>query len=77
MSAQFFYAMKKDIDIDGCMEKGDFKTIRNWLKQHVHKYGASRKNLEIIKLATNEEFNPNYYIKYLKEKFTHIYNIGE
>jgi len=77
MSAQFYYSMKKDIDIDACMEKGDFKTIREWLGSHVHKYGASKKNLEIVKLATNEEFNPDYYIKYLKEKFTLIYGVEE
>ena len=59
------------------MEKGDFKTIREWLGSHVHKYGASKKNLEIVKLATNEEFNPDYYIKYLKEKFTLIYGVEE
>ena len=77
MSAQFYYSMKNDIDIDDCMQRGDFKTIRSWLGDHIHKYGASKKNLEIIKLATGEDFNPDYYIKYLKDKFTLIYGIGE
>jgi carboxypeptidase Taq len=31
--------------------------------------------LEILKEATGEDFNPNYYIEYLKEKFESIYNI--
>ncbi len=77
MSAQFYYSMKNDIDIDACMEKGDFLTIRKWLGEHIHKYGASKKNLEIVKLATGSDFNPDYYIKYLKEKFSLIYGIEE
>ncbi len=75
MSAQFYYYMKKDLDVDALMEKGDFKPINNWLKDHVHKYGRSKSQLEIIKHATGEEFNPNYYIEYLKDKFKKIYNI--
>jgi len=46
-----------------------------WLKEHVHKYGASIKNKEVIKKATGEEFNPKYYIDYLKDKFEKIYNL--
>ncbi len=76
MSAQFYYYMKKDLDIDKEMENGDFSKINEWLKNHVHHIGASKKNLEIIKLATNEDFNPKYYIDYLKNKFKDIYKIN-
>ena len=75
ISAQIYHYMEKEIDIKNDMLKGDFKNINNWLKEHVHKYGASKKNLEIIKLATKEEFNPKYYIDYLTNKFKKIYNI--
>lgn len=72
-SAQFYYAMKKDLDIDELMSRGDFKPITLWLNDHIHKYGRTKKNLEIVKLATGEDFNYKYYIKYLKEKFEAIY----
>ncbi len=75
MSAQFYYAMKKDLNMDALLRNGDFKPINLWLKGHVHCYGASKKNLEILSLATKEEFNPDYYIRYLKEKFEEIYQI--
>lgn len=76
MSAQFYYYMKKEIDIDKEMEIGDFTKINEWLKCKVHHIGASKKNLEIIKLATGEDFNPRYYIDYLKNKFIDIYKIN-
>jgi len=75
MSAQFYYAMKKDINVDDEMLNGRFGLINEWLKTHIHQYGAAKKNLEIIKLATGEEFNPKYYIDYLKNKFKKLYNI--
>ena len=74
-AAQFLHYMKRDLDIDALMEKGDFAPINKWLDEKIHKYGKSKKNLEILKEATGEDFNPNYYIEYLKEKFESIYNI--
>lgn len=75
MSAQFYYAMKKDINIEEELSNGRFELINKWLKNKVHLFGASVKNLEVIKKATNEDFNPNYYIQYLKNKFKDIYNL--
>ena len=67
--------MKKDFDVFSDVSKGNLKNIREWLKNNIHKYGKTKKNLEIIKLSTKEEFNPNYYIEYLKNKFKTIYNL--
>lgn len=75
MSAQILNAMKKDFNPFDDMKSGNFKNVNNWLKDHIHKYGMSIKNLELIKLATNEDFNPNYYINYLVDKFTKIYGL--
>lgn len=76
MSAQFYYAMKKDLDLDALMAQGNFEPINLWLKEHIHQYGASKKNLEVLKLATGEDFQPEKYIQYLKEKFKEIYRIS-
>ncbi len=75
--AQFYNKMKSEIDIDKDLRKGDFSNITSWLGSHIHQFGKSKKNFEIIKYATNEEFNPRYYIDYLKNKFGRIYDINE
>ena len=75
MSAQFLKAMEKDFNPFEDLKEGNFVRINKWLKEHVHKYGRSVKNLEVVKLATNEEFNPKYYVEYLKNKFAKIYNL--
>ncbi len=75
ISSQLLYYMEKDIDVKKLSKEGNLAPITEWLKDHVHQYGASIKNKEVIKMATNEDFNPEYYVNYLKEKFTKIYNL--
>ena len=73
--AMFLDRMKKDIDLAKDLREGNFKNINEWLRIRIHKYGSSKKNFEIIKECCNEDFNPKYYIEYLKNKFKKIYNI--
>ena len=73
--AQFLNAMKKDLDYEKEISKDNLKTINEWLREHIHKYGASKYPKEIIKIATGEDFNPNYYVDYLINKYSKIYNI--
>ena len=75
MSAQILNAMRKDLDFEQTVSNLDFKTINTWLKEHIHKYGSSKKNLEVLKIATGEDFDPKYYIDYLKNKFKNIYEL--
>lgn len=74
-ASQIYYAMIKDIDIKEALKNGSTKIINEWLKEKIHKYGSSKYPKEILHLATGEDFNPNYYIKYLKEKYSKIYNL--
>lgn len=74
-SAQFYHKMKEELDIEKAFGAKTLKQVNKWLKQNVHQYGDSKKPLEILKDATGEDFNPNYYVEYLKEKYTKLYNL--
>jgi len=73
--AMFLDEMMKDIDIDKELEKGDFTLINKWLKEKIHKYSGTRKNLEVVKAVTDKDFDPDRYISYLKDKFSKLYKI--
>jgi len=75
ISAQIMHQMKKDIDVNELLLKGDMDVIRNYLKDNVHQYGSYKKPKEVLKDLTGEEFNPQYYIDYLSEKYRKLYNI--
>ena len=71
--AMFYQEMKKDLDVDAELRKGNFKNINIWLTEKIHKFSGTKKNLEIVKDVCKIDFDPDIYIKYLKDKFTEIY----
>lgn len=74
-AAQFYHAMEKELDVDSILEQGQFNKITDWLKTHIHQYGAYKTANEILVSATGEPFNPLYYIDYLKNKYMKLYHI--
>ena len=74
-ASQIFNTMKKDFDVDKALENGDLKKITDWLGEKIHKYGKLKDTSDIIKEVTGEELNPKYYIDYLKEKYSKIYEL--
>ena len=75
IGAELYHQMKKELDFDGLLRRGEVSKIMNWLKEKVHKYGKLKNTNEILLLATGEEFNADYYIDYLTEKFTKEYGL--
>ena len=74
-SAQIYNTMLKELNVVEILERGELDKIREWLGEKIHKYGKLKTTSEIIKEVTGEELNPKYYIEYLKEKYSKIYNI--
>jgi len=64
---------KAGIDVDAAIKKEDLTPITNWLRENIHSQGSIHLPNDLLKRATGETFNPQYYVNYLKEKFTGIY----
>lgn len=73
-SAQIYYAMKKEFDVEACIKNRELSKINTWLKDKIHQYGSSKTPKELMEMVSGEAFNPKYYVQYLKEKFSKIYN---
>lgn len=74
-AAQIYHTMKKELPVEELLRKGKIAEITAYLKEHIHQYGASKEPREMLKALTGEEFNPDYYIQYLKEKFEQVYQL--
>ena len=74
-AAQFTKAMRKEIEMEKCIEKGDLGTILSWLRTNIHQYGSLYWPKELCKKVTGEELNPKYFLEYLKEKYSDIYEL--
>ncbi len=75
ISAQLFNQMKKELDFEELLRKGEVKKIVEWLSEKVHKYGKLKNTDEILLLATGEKFNADYYVDYLTDKFSKVYGL--
>ncbi|MGX6970937.1 carboxypeptidase M32 [Vagococcus bubulae] len=74
-AAQLYHAMNKDIDVEKVLASDDYSSIREWLTEHIHQYGSSKKPTELIVEATGEELNPQYLIDYMRELYFNVYEI--
>ena len=72
--AQFLGKMLKEMpEYNKNIAKGNLDEIRLWLKENIHKYGCVYKPAELIKKVTGEELTAKYFIEYLNNKYSEIY----
>jgi carboxypeptidase Taq len=74
-SAQFTAKMREEIDVDEALRSGHFEICIEWLKEHIHRYGCRYDADEIMRIATGRDFDVNYYLDYLEEKYTTLYHL--
>ena len=75
-SAMIFNQMlKENPKLESEIAKGDFIYMRSWLKEHIHKYGASMATAEIIKKAIGRELEHKDLIDYFRKKYYMIYKL--
>ena len=68
--AQLLEKMKETIDVNACLEKGDFAPINAWLEDKIWRFGSLYKPGELFEKAAGAKFNPDYYVNYLTEKYS-------
>lgn len=73
--AQFYHQMKKEIpDLSEKIEAGDLKSVFTWLKDNIHSQGNLFTPSQLVEKVTGEPLNPQYFLDYLTEKYSKIYN---
>lgn len=73
--AQLYAYMKKHMDFEGLLKRGEISTIREFLRENIHRYGKLKTSRQMLKDITGEDFNPQYYVDYLVEKYGRLYGI--
>lgn len=74
-AAQIHAHMARVMDFDGLLAEGKLAVIREYLREHIHRYGKLKTSRELIKDMTGEDFSPKYYVEYLKEKYSRLYGL--
>ena len=71
--AQFLATIEKELDLDNLLENAKFDELVAYLRDHIQFDGALHNYEYILNRATKEDFNPRYYVDYLKNKYTKLY----
>ena len=75
IASQIYAFMEKKLPVEDLLRQGKLSEIREFLREHVHQYGSVYDANTLLVRMTGEEFNPDYYIDYLKEKYTRLYQL--
>ena len=73
--AQFLAKMKETVDVDKCIENGDFKPINDWNREHIWQYGKLYTPAQLLDRVLGCPFDPDYYVNYLYEKCRDVYHL--
>ena len=70
MSVQIWQKAREDVpDLEAQIARGEFASLREWLGQHVHRYGKKFSPQETLRRATGETLDAKPYIAYLRSKY--------
>jgi carboxypeptidase Taq len=74
-ASQIMNTMRRNIDVDTILREGKLEEIKNYLEENIHKYGRLKDPKELMIISTNEESNSKYYVEYLLNKYSKLYEI--
>ncbi|MFA5961113.1 MAG: carboxypeptidase M32 [Parcubacteria group bacterium] len=76
-STQFYATAKKDIlNLEKEIALGHLEHLREWLRKNIHIHGKLYSASELVKNITSEGLNGQYFIDYIKNKYSEIYKLN-
>lgn len=62
-------------NLDEQMRHGDFSSLLTWLRAEIHQHGRKYEPQELVQHVTGSPIDPAPYVRYLKSKYTEIYDL--
>jgi len=76
MSAQIYAQAKQDLPgLEDGFSRGQFAPLLSWLRERVHSHGRKFTASELMKREFNVELDAQPLLKYLREKYTELYEL--
>ena len=77
VSVQLWERAEADLgDLPEQFERGEFAPLREWLREHVHRFGRSLEPKELLQQAVGGGMDAGPYLGYLGRKLEELYGIG-
>ncbi|WP_295623794.1 carboxypeptidase M32 [uncultured Nitrosomonas sp.] len=73
-ACQFYNTLlNEQPEVEKNIAAGNFAPIKGWLNEKIHRQGRLYTSQELVQRVTGEALNPDYFIGYLKNKYSEIY----
>jgi carboxypeptidase Taq len=78
MSALFFeHAVAAHPEIPERIAGGEFDTLHGWLRENIYRHGTKFTANELVERISGEPLTIDPYIRYLRDKYGELYDLGE
>jgi carboxypeptidase Taq len=78
MSAQIWEAARRDLPgVEDGFERGEFAPLREWLTEHVYRFGRTYTPRETLEGAVGGPLDATPYLRYLGDKVASVYGAGQ
>ncbi|TMC24123.1 MAG: carboxypeptidase M32 [Chloroflexi bacterium] len=75
--AQILHTLYKTFpDFDERLAAGDTNFVLQWLCEHMYAFGGIYRSQDLLKRMTGEAADPQYFVRYLTNKFESIYHLA-
>jgi carboxypeptidase Taq len=75
-AVQFYLSVEKsNHQLYSYIKNGDTSVLLSWLRKSIHQYGKMFKSEDLCLNACGEKLNIKYFLRYLLDKYTNIYNL--
>jgi carboxypeptidase Taq len=76
IAAQLWERLRADLpQLDEQIAAGEFAPLREWLREHVHRYGRMYTPAETLRRAIGAEIDPQPLLDYLWEKHAEVHGV--
>jgi carboxypeptidase Taq len=75
-AAQMLVTLREELPtLDGQIEASDFAPLLGWLREKVHRWGATYDPDELIERITGHGLTSAHFVRYVTEKYSEIYRL--
>lgn len=76
VSAQVWEKLNQDIpNLEEQISQGKFDEMLGWLRSKIHRFGKKYESQDLVKRVTGSTITPEPYMRYLKTKYTEVYDL--
>jgi carboxypeptidase Taq len=75
-ASQYFEQARKDLgDLDAMFARGEFRPLRDWLRENIHRHGQRYDAAELVQRVTGSPLSHEPLMRHLRGKFGQLYGV--